>query len=190
MASKVEIANRALQLLGAKSIVSLLEDSRNARSINLAFEPVKLAELRKHPWSFAIKRAQLAADAVAPLFTKTSSFTLPSDCIRVLSPDPEVNFNDLDWQIEGRKIITNDTAPLDVRYIYNVTDSNEMDVLFREALSSKLAMELSEEITQSNAKKADAAKLYEEAISEAKKANAIERVAQRPPEDIWVTVRD
>jgi hypothetical protein len=190
VASKVEIANRALQLLGAKSITSLTEDSRNARSINLAYEPVKLAELRKHPWNFAIKRAQLAASTTEPLFNRENSFPLPSDCVRLLSPDPEVNFNDLDWQIEGRNIITDWDDPLDVRYIYDVTDPNEMDVLFRELLSSKLAMELCEEITQSNSKKADAKAMYDEILAQAKKANAIEKVAERPPEDEWITIRD
>jgi len=189
MASNVEIANRALQLLGAKRITSLDEDSRNARAINAAFEPVKLAELRKHPWNFAIKRASLAASATEPLFTKDNSFPLPSDFVRLAEQDPEDLTNDLDWQIEGRNIITNDSAPLEIRYIYNVTDPNEMDVLFRESFAAKLAEVLCEEITQSNAKKADAKETYKEIIAEAKKANAIERHSQNPPEDTWVTVR-
>lgn len=189
MASKVEIANRALQLLGAKRIVSLTEDSRNARAINAAYEPIKLAELRKHPWACATKRAQLAASATAPIFTRARSFPLPSDYIRLLPPDPEVNFNDLDWIIEGRNIITNDDAPLDVRYVYDVTDPNEMDVLFRECLAAKLAEALCEEITQSNTKLASAALAYKDIIAEARRANAIEKVAEKPPEDEWVTVR-
>ena len=190
MASTVEIANRALQILGAKRIVSLTEDSRNARAINAAFEPVKRAELRKHPWSFAIKRVQLAADATAPAFTKTNSFPLPSDFIRLLSPDPEVNFNDLDWNIEGQSIITNDDAPLDARYIYDVTNPNIFDMLFREALAAKLAEQLCEEITQSNSKVATAQSFYTTAIAEAKRANAIEKVAEEPPTDTWVSVRE
>lgn len=189
MASKVEIANRALQLLGAKRIVSLTEDSRNARAANAAFEPVKRAELRKHPWCFATTRVQLAASSTAPTFTRSNSFPLPSDFIRLLPPDPEVNMNDLDWIIEGRSIVTNDSAPLDVRYIYDVTDPNEMDVLFREVLAAKLAEQLCEEITQSNSKLGAANAAYKDAIEEAKRANAIEKVAERPPEDEWVTCR-
>ena len=189
MATKVEIANRALQKLGAKRIVSITEDSINARAINTAFEPVKLGELRKHTWSFAIKRAQLAADATAPLYNKTSSFQLPSDFVRLMPKDADQTYNDLDWQIEGKKIITNDSAPLEIRYIYDVTDPNEMDALFRESFAMKLAYELCEEITQSNTKKDEAMKAYKEAIAEAKRANAMERNSQRPPEDTWVTVR-
>lgn len=189
MASNVEIANRALQKLGASRIASLTEDSVNGRAINACFDVLRQAELRKHPWNFAIKRAQLAANVTDPLFTRSTSFALPSDFIRLLAPDPEVNYNDLDWQIEGRNIITNDDAPLDVRYIYNVTDPNEMDILFREALSARIAYELAELLTQSNAKKAEAMGAYEEIIAEAKRVNAIERVALQPPEDTWVTVR-
>jgi len=189
MASDVGIANRGLQHLGASTIVNLTDDSVTARAMNLAFEPVKLAELRKHPWSFAIKRASLAASATAPLFTRTKSFPLPTDYVRILAPDPEVNYNDLDWQIEGRNIITNDSAPLKLRYVYNVTDPNEMDVLFREGLSLRLAIEVCEQLTQSNTKKEALFAMYKDLIAEAKRTNAIERVASRPPEDIWVTAR-
>lgn len=189
MASKVEIANRALQLLGAKRITSLTEDSRNARAINAAFEPVKLAELRKHQWSFAIKRAQIAEDTTTPLFTKAASYTLPADFIALANKDPEDNFNTDDWQIEGRSIVTNDDGPLEIRYVADVTDVNQMDPLFREVLASKLAEQLCEEITQSNTKIQTAMQVYEQNITAAKKANAIERVSQEPPEDVWLTCR-
>lgn len=190
MASNVEIANRALQALGAKRIASLSEDSRNARSVNSCFDSLRRAELRKHPWSFAVKRASLPASATAPLFVKQSSFPLPSDFIRLLPPDSEANYNDRDWQIEGRNIVTNDSAPLEIRYIYDVTDPNEMDALFREALALKIAEEVCEEITQSNTKKETAILGYRDIIAEARRANAFERVSQKPVEDEWLTVRN
>jgi hypothetical protein len=61
--SVVEICNRALQKLGAARITSLTQDTPNARSCNVAYNVLRKAELRSHPWSFAIKRAELAADA-------------------------------------------------------------------------------------------------------------------------------
>lgn len=189
MASKVQIANRALQLVGAKRITSLDEDSRNARAVNAAYEPIKLAELRKHPWVCAVRRAQLAASSTTPAFTKTNAFPLPSDFIRLLPPDPEVNFADLDWEIEGRSVITNDDAPLNIRYIYDITDTNEMDALLREVIAAKLAEAICEEITQSNSKIATATLAYNTAIAEARRVNAIEKPSQKPPEDEWVTIR-
>jgi len=189
MASKVEICNRALQKLGAERITSLTEDSVNARACNVAFEPTKLAELRLHPWNFAIKRAQLAASATPPAFGRPNSFPLPADFVRLLPPYPEMNTNDLDWQIEGKSIYTFDDAPLNVRYIYDVTDPNEMDVLFRESLAAKLAVELCEELTQSSSKQDSLATAYELSIRNAKRNNGIENVGQEPPEDPFITVR-
>lgn len=189
MASKVEICNRALQKLGAKRITSLTDDSVNARACNLAFEPCKLAELEDHEWSFALDRAEIAADADEPTFGRAYSYTLPSDFVRLAHPYPEDNSNALEWIIEGKKIYTDDTAPLQVRYIYDVTDPQEMSPLFREALSARLALELCEELTQSNTKKDSLKDDYEKIIRRAKRSNAIQRVAGEPPEDSWITVR-
>jgi hypothetical protein len=187
--SVVEICNRALQKLGAARITSLTQDTPNARSCNVAYNVLRKAELRSHPWSFAIKRAELAADATAPSWGRANSFTLPSDFLRLMDDYPEDNMNNKDWQIEGKKILTDDDAPLYIRYIYDVEDPNEFDSLFSEALSSKIAMELCEEITQSNSKLQAVSEMYKAAIREARRINAIENVAAKPPEDEWITVR-
>lgn len=189
MASTVEICNRALQKLGASRIVALTDNSPNARACNLAYIPVLYSELRKHSWSCAIKRAELAALSTAPLFGKTNAFQLPADFLRLLAPDPEENLNSHDWQIEQNKIYTNYSSPLQIRYIFKLEDAEIMDDLFREALSAKLAMEMCEEITQSNTKKQLLRQDYIDAIREAKRVNAIERPALDTPEDTWLTVR-
>ena len=189
MASKVEICNRALQKLGAKRIVSLDDDSVSARSCNVAFEPVKLAILRAHTWNCAVKRFSLAEDSPAPAFGPAHSYTLPSDFLRLLPPDPEQNIDTLDWIIEGNKILTSDSAPLQGRYIANIDDPNLMDALLREAISSKMAAELAEELTQSNPKKADARSDYQAVIAEARRTNAIEKPAPKTADDSWVSVR-
>lgn len=188
-ASETSICNRAIQLLGAKRITSLSEDSRNARALNDAYEHVRDAELRRHPWSFAIKRASLAADSPAPSFGPTNSFTLPSDYLRLLPPDPEFHYNDLDWKIEGGSIYTYDSAPLRIRYVRQETNPVVMDPLFRESLAAALAVATCEAITQSNTKKADLEEDYSRIIAEARRTNAIETVSDEPPEDTWVTAR-
>lgn len=186
MASVVGICNRALQKLGAARITSLTEDSRNARSCNNAYEAVRDAELRAHTWTFAVKRAQLAADSDAPLGDDFDlQYSFPSDCLRILPPAETY----LDWTIEGRKILTNDVAPLNVRYVYRVTDPNKFDAEFIEAVAAKLADELCEEITQSNSKQAAARQSYKEAIARARKSNAFESLSAEPPEDSWVAAR-
>lgn len=189
MASEVEICNRALQKLGARRINTLTEDSVNARACNAAYTELRDAELRAHTWNFAIERASLAADATAPAWGRANSFTLPSDYIKLADPYPEDNENSRDWQVEGGKILTDESAPLYIRYVKRATDANAMDPLFREALASKLAVELCEAVTQSNTKKQAAMEGYVQAIRQAKKANAIEGVPAQPAEDSWITVR-
>lgn len=189
MASAVEICNRALQKLGAKRITSLTQDSSNARACNVAYESVLKSELRAHTWNFAIKRAEIAADATSPTWGKAKSFQLPSDFLFLAHDYPEDNLNSKDWQIEGRKILTDDAAPIYIRYIYLVTDPNEMDSLFIEAFATQLALQLCEEITQSNSKKDAIFTEYKDIIKTARKANAIEQISAEPPEDTWITVR-
>lgn len=65
----------------------------------------------------------------------------------------------------------------------------DFDALFVEALACRLAVELAEEITQSNTKKADAAQQYRAALAEARRANAIERAYQIPATDDWLLAR-
>jgi len=187
MASETSIANRALQKLGAARITSLTENSVEARACSACMTVLRDAELRAHPWNFANGRATLSADATPPDFGKANSFQLPVDC---LSPR-ENDFNSLskDWLIEGKKIFTDESAPLFLRYTKKIEDVNLMDPLFQEAWACKMAIEMCEELTQSNSKKAELKDDYKLAIREAKKANAIERIAQQPPEDDWVTCR-
>ena len=189
MASIVEICNRALQKLGADTIISLTQDSVEARACNLAYPNVRDAELRAHVWNFAIKRTQLAADATAPVYGYLYSYTLPSDLLRLLPNDNTEGFYMVDWKVEGRKILTNDTAPLPIRYIFRATDTTQYDSLFSEALSCKLAMELCERLTQSNTKRQLAAEEYKLAIREARKANAFENTPVEQAADTWLTGR-
>lgn len=189
MAGEVDICNRALQKLGASRIQTMLDNTPNAKSCNFIYDHILESELRKHVWSCATKRAQLPALGTDPLFGKDKAYELPADFIRLLPPDPEWNTNTHDWVIEGNKIVTNDTAPLKIRYIYKLEDVSQMDPLFRETLAAAIALELCEEITQSNTKKRDLFNFYRETINQAKRVNAIERPAQEIPESSWITKR-
>lgn len=185
MASEVSICNEALQEIGAGRIVSLAQDSVEARACNAIYSETRDQLLREYAWSFAIKRAQLAASATDPAFGPSNAYPLPSDCLRVLLPEDA----DLDWVIEGREILTDWGAPLEIRYIRRVTDPNTMDVLFRRALAGELGMKLAEPLTQSTSKWEKAKDIRDEAIAKAKRTNAIEKLPVEPREDTWITAR-
>lgn len=184
MASETEIANRALQRLGAARITALDDNStKNGRACSVAYAPLRDALLRTHPWSFAIKRAALAADSGAPVGDNAPAlqYTWPTDALRILLPKDHT----LDWIIEGRKILTDWRAPLHIRYVSRVTDPNTMDPIFREALACWMAVELCEEITQSNSKKDRLKDDYDKIIAEARRTNAIEKPAVTSPDGSW-----
>lgn len=189
MSSVVDICNIALQKLGASRIVSLTQDNENARECNLLYEQARDAELRAHPWNFAIKRAQLAASSTAPTHGYTNAFPLPSDCLRLLPLDQRDNFLSNDWQIEGRSILTNEGGPLNIRYIARVTDPNRFDALFIESMACRLAESLNEKLTQSNSKGELIRRDRTLALREARKINAFENNSHQTPDDSWITVR-
>jgi hypothetical protein len=183
----VSIANGALQLLGAKRIESLTQDHPNARSMNNAFDRVRDAELRRYDWSFAIKRASIAADADGVTWGDWNAFAIPNDFLRLLRDDE--SGVGVDWKIEGRFILTADSAPLDIRYVARIDDVSLYDSLFIDTLVAKLAVVTCQEITQSSAKQEKVNEAYTFALNEAKKLGAIEKPAQEFPQDDWLTAR-
>lgn len=96
---------------------------------------------------------------------------------------------DADWEISGRKILTNEGDTLSLKYVARIEDPNEFDVTFIDVFSMALALKLSEVITQSNTKKQAIQALYRDAVSNARRANAFEQLSQEPPEDTWITAR-
>lgn len=186
MASEVSIANRALQKLGARRITSFTDDTKEARAVNTCYTELRDAELRAHPWCFATKRVILAPLSTAPAFDYGYAFQLPADCVRVLKP----NRTYLDWKLEnGVNILTNDGDTLELVYTSRVEDPNMMDPLFREALAARIAMELCEELTQSNQKFQILESMYTQAMRTARRTNGFEKVPEEGPQDTWLAVR-
>ena len=169
MASVVEICNSALNQLGASTILSLTENSKNGRLCNSRYETVKDSVLRAHPWNSAIKRQTLAADTVTPDWGFEKQYTLPSDCLRVLT----IQNYESNYKIEGRKILTNDTS-VKLVYVARITDPNEMDVLLRETISAALASDIAYAVTANATLQQRMAEKYQLKLSEARHADAAE----------------
>lgn len=190
LTTKIGIINRALQLLGSQSISSLSENSNGAKVMLRAYDPIFLSELRKNTWNFAIKRANLAADASAPIFGKARYFPLPGDFLFLASD--ETTLTDpkrRDYNIEGLNIVSDEDAPLAIRYVSSSITESMFDVLFSEAMSHALAVAACEEITNSNTKLSNIASMYDDIIKQARKRNAIENAPVKSPTCTWISVR-
>jgi len=149
MASVVNICNSALNLIGASTISALTEDTKNARLCNQRYEPVRNRVFRGHNWNCLIKRVQLAANSTDPVVEYEKSYALPSDCLRVLkihNGTTDSIASDLDYKIEGKNIVTDQTTVYLV-YVALDTDPNNYDAYLREAISHQLAADLAYAIT-------------------------------------------
>lgn len=171
MASDVDIANSALNNLGASNINSLTEDSVAARICNQRYEFVRDSVFRAHPWNCLVKRASLAQNSTAPDWQYTYAFTLPTDpyCLRVL----RVEDLDTDYQVEGRTIAAN-TSTMKIKYVGRITDPNEYDMLLIECLSARLASDIAYAITNNNTLTATMWEMYNQKLSEARFVDSTE----------------
>jgi|TARA_X000001388_G_scaffold813_1_gene1064 hypothetical protein len=169
MASVVDICNGALNQLGASTILSLTEDSKNARLCNARYTQVRDAVFRSHPWNCLQKRVQLAADSDAPAWGFTKQYTLPADCLRVLT----ILDYDADYKIEGRKILT-DNSTMKILYVSRIEDPNEYDELLRETLSAALAADIAYAVTSSNPTASNMYNLFQDKLKDARFVDSTE----------------
>ena len=169
MASVVDICNGALNQLGATTILSLTEDSKNARLCNSRFTQVRDALFRTHPWNCLQKRTSLAKDTATPAWGFTAQFTLPADCLRLLS----IIDYDLNHKVEGRKILSN-TSTMKILYIARITDPNEYDELLRETLSAALGADIAYGVTSSNPVAQNMYTLFQDKLKDARFVDSTE----------------
>jgi len=188
-ASEISICNRGLTKLGARTISSFTDGSVAAGHCKNVYYDLRDLLLQKYRWDFTIKRVALAADTTPPVFNRTTACLLPADYLILLPDDPEIGFLGRDWIVEGRYLITNDPAPINIRYTSKVTDVSLFHPLFIEALACKIAEELCEVITQSNTKKAAAVDGFRLAIIDAKRIKAIELPPTIAQDGSWITAR-
>lgn len=198
MASDVEIVNVALTLLGESRIASLDDDTKPARESKAIFAVNRDALMAGYNWSFAKTREQLSALATAPAFQYALKYQLPSSCIRITQVgDHYVGLDLTDYRgsatelftIEGREILTDIGAPLNLKFIKRVTDTAQFSANFAKAFAAYMAVDLAEPLTQSDTKRGRALEALKREISLAIRANAIELPPQKLADDEWLIAR-
>ena len=197
MPSVVDICNEAMDLLGAATITSLTENSKEARLCNRRFETVRDAVLRSHPWNTAISRAEIAKDSAAPAFGFSYQYALPTDpyCLRVLSfwnsnVDSEIAAYDSQvmYKIEGRKILS-DEGTCKITYIGRITDTEQYDAMLSNTIAHRLAAETAYAITGSTTVAQQMQALYEQRLREARSMDAMEGYPDKIIADDFVNIR-
>lgn len=148
MATAIEVINRGLLKLGADRIESLLDDLEEARAASAAFATARDFVLAAAAWRFALHRTTLAVAGPAPAFGFTRSLLLPADCLRVHQLGEDlVDARLYQGAIEGGYLLTDQAAPVPLRYVRRVEDASRWHPDFCEALAAKLALEMCERLT-------------------------------------------
>jgi len=180
MASTVDICNGALNQLGATAILSLTEDSKNARLCNSRYTQVRDALFRTHPWNCLQTRLELAASTDTPAWGFSYAYTLPADCLRLL----RILDYDSSHRVEGRKILSN-ASTMKILYISRVTDPNEYDELLRETLSAALGADIAYAVTSNNTTSQNMILSYQEKLRDARFVDSTE--GQNVDQDLGMT---
>ena len=180
MASVVGICNGALNQLGATTILSLTEDSKNARLCNSRYDQVRDALFRTHPWNCLQKRIELALDASAPTWGFKYSYTLPADCLRLL----RILDYDTNYKVEGRKVLSN-SETMKILYVSRVTDPNEYDELLRETISASLGADIAFGVTSNNQTAKNMYELFKDKLRDARFVDSTE--GQNVEQDLGMT---
>lgn len=188
--SVVAICNAALDLLGAETIQSLDDQRKEAKVCNRRYPAVRDAVLRAHPWNCALIRKAIPADADPPVWGWGKAFTLPADpyCLRVLAVEDYSTGNR--FEIEGRKIVTDLGAPLNVLFIARVIDPTLFDDLLAEAIAARLAADIAYSITGSGNIATQMWQLYTDKLREARGVDGKEGIPVDDRSMSWLAARN
>jgi hypothetical protein len=149
MASKVDICNMALSRLSCKPIISLSDNTTEAKTLNIIYDMVAENVMALGPWTSCTKRATLAQLTDTPDWGYTYQYQLPTDpkFIKCLLLN-ECKKGDIDFAIEGDKLLCNETTA-QIKYIALITDTESYDAYLRQAITERLICEMAYQKTGS-----------------------------------------
>ena len=187
MVSKVQIFNRALTEAGGRpTVLDPDEGSEGAILCRNNYDLTLDEVLRAHPWNFAKRRQQLAAKGSSPLFEFGNCFALPSDpfCLRFLNANTELSV-----QVEGRDLLTDAAAPLQIAFIARVEDPELFDPLFASALALNLANVIAPKLNRKESQEKRIWDKYLQKLSLARSIDGMEGTPVDPQTDAFLNAR-
>ena len=93
--------------LGANAIISLDDDTIEAKMCKAFYPAIRDLLLETHNWSFAIEWLDLPKLANPPLSEYSNAFPLPANAARVIFVGENYQQPNPYWRVEGNNIVTN-----------------------------------------------------------------------------------
>jgi hypothetical protein len=165
----------ALGFVKTEGIASFDDDTAESRACKAFYGPARDKVLEARIWSFAKRQYVLANPLAAPpLFYFTTQWDLPGDVIRVhrVSNDPnDPTGKSLDWDLQGRRILTAGADKLYVTAVRREEDTRLYSPSFCTALALHLAYYLAVPLVENRQLKADLWDEYQKEIKDASGAD-------------------
>ncbi len=141
MLTKLDIWNAALQRLGADTAASEYDTGTTSNLCRRYYDMSLNQLLRIFPFSFALKRKELASEAAAPVYGYAFSFPLPNDFISL----QEVQ-DHKEYVIESGRILS-DISECRILYVSSNCDISRMTSDIAECLILLLASKMAFALT-------------------------------------------
>lgn len=110
--TRIDVASQALSLLRANTINSFTEGTNEADIADLFYDTFVLDIFSRHPWSFALKKAQATRDTTTPVNEYTYRYHKPSGLLKIYKVfnSAEVGAKSLQtgWDLIENYIYTNE----------------------------------------------------------------------------------
>jgi hypothetical protein len=178
MTTSIDIANRALILLGGREITSFLEGTNESRLAKNLYQSTRDYVLRAYPWASLKKRKSLAELAEQPVSGFNHQYQLPNDCMRVLEVYGSSKIKSDYWEVNGRAVLTN-SKPVSIVYLSGDVPEQEYSPQLIQALVYRLAAEMAYPMTGNTSAQGNFASLFSQVLDEARTTDALEQ-SQRP----------
>jgi len=176
--SEVSICNQALTALGANTIISLDDDTTEAKLCKTHYAPLRDAVIEAHNWTFATTWVNLAKSADPELSEFANAFPIPADVVRVIFVGEDYDHPNVAWQVQGNSVVTKDTT-CKCQVIKIVTDPNKFSPLFVQALAARLSADMAVAITSSRSLFELHMQVYGVKIKEAASTDGMQGKARR-----------
>ncbi len=198
-----DIANMALDLLHEAPLTDYTTDgTRVAEWFVRNYATCRDAEFEAHPWRFAMTRVSITVDSTAPAFGWSYRYALPSTFMRIgyLNYDGVFENPPIPHEIEGADEADEVAAPkgwllcdvgsaIKLVYVRQITEAEDLSMLFAEALAANMARKLSHWLTGKANMVQIADAYYKEAMTKARKANALLSTPERAYADDVIAAR-
>lgn len=141
--SRTSIANLALSMVGEDPISNLdNEPSKRGRYCRQFYDTSRRAMLAAAPWREAKKEFQAAAQTTPPLFHYSQAYPVPADYIRMVDLESPAGRWELMNVGDVLCIVSNDGAPLDEYYIFDLEDPTLFNPLLTKSIAADIAVNL------------------------------------------------